>query len=295
MPTIDDVAATLQAQGFSRFDLILAIAVVLIALPISRVADRTVRRITARVPNVSVDITNDLGRLARYAVLVISWSLALSLMGFDVGWLVAIVVIIVVMVVLIMRPIIENSAAGLLLQARPSFGVGDQLEVDGYRGEVDEISARTVALKTPDGTRVHIPNTQVLGTTLIVYTAYEKRRVCIDLGVDPSADLDSVSKSLIDAAAGVDTVLSDPAPMVLARSFGNGVINLSVRFWFGPDTHTDTRVTDEVIRAMQRAISDAGISCPPPQLFVQTSASSPGQGISDGGAPEAAAMGSSEL
>lgn len=290
MQIVDEATTLIQSLGLTGWDVILALAVVLVALPVSRWAGRWARRGVAKVPGVSAEITNDVGQIAQYAVLLVSWSLALSVMGLDAGWLVAVVLVIVVVVILMIRPLIENSAAGLLLQARPSFGVGDQLEVAGYRGEVVQISARTTALKTPEGTRVHIPNTQVLGTTIIVYTAFKKRRVCIDLGVDPNADLDAVSRTLIDAVAGVDTVVADPAPLVLARSFGDGAINLSIRFWFGPDTHNDTAVMDKAIRALQRAISDAGISLPPPQLFVQTSASTSGQGPTDGSAPEPSAV-----
>lgn len=59
-----------------------------------------------------------------------------------------------------------------------------------------------------------------------------------------------MSRTLIDAVTGVDTVLADPAPLVIARSFGDGVIVVSVRFWFGPDTHSDAEVTDKADRAM---------------------------------------------
>jgi small-conductance mechanosensitive channel len=194
-----------------------------------------------------------------------------------------IVIVFVVMGVLMLRPLIENSAAGLLLQARPSFGVGDYIKVSDYEGKVIEISARTTALKTSDGIRIHIPNTQVLSTVLIVYTAFEARRVTIDLGVDPAADLDAVSQILADAVSAVETVLADPAPAVIARSFGDGSINLSVRFWFGPDTHSVAVVTDQAIRALNDAISKAGIGLPAPQLTIQTQVSHSDTKASHGG------------
>jgi small conductance mechanosensitive channel len=268
-----DLQDAIQPQGVTGWDVAVAVALVLLAVPTSRLVDHLTRRVVGRAPNVTTEVVHIAGRMARYAVLFAGWSLALSLVGVNVGWVATIAVVFVIMAVLIVRPLVENSAAGLLLKARPSFGEGDHIEVSGYTGEVLEISARTTVLKTPDGIRIHIPNTEVLGTILVVYTAFESRRVSIELGVDPAADLEAVSQILVDAVSGVDTVLADPAPVVLARSFGDGTINLSVRFWFGPDTHSDTAVTDQAIRALEHAMSKAGIDLPPPGLMVQAEVS----------------------
>lgn len=270
---IDDVMDAIQESGISSWDIAGAVAIVLIAVPVGHGVGRIARHAAARVSDMPAQVVEDSGRVARYAVYFVGWTLALALMGFDVGWVVVVVVVFLVMGVLMLRPLIENSAAGLLLRARPSFGIGDHIEAAGYEGEVIEINARTTALKTSDGVRVHIPNTQVLGTILVVYTAFESRRVTIDLGVDPTADLDAVSQVLADAVSAVEHVLADPAPVVLARSFGDGSINLSVRFWFGPDTHSDVSVTDQAIRALNDAISKAGIDLPAPALTIQTQVS----------------------
>lgn len=273
MQSIQDLIDTLQTSGVTSWDIVGAIAIVLISLPVGHAAARLARRAASRVPDASGQIVLDVSRFARYAVYFLGGTIALALIGFDVGWVVLIVVVFVVMGVLMLRPLIENSAAGLLLQTRPSFGIGDRIKAAGYEGEVIEINARTTALKTSDGVRVHIPNTQVLGTILVVYTAFESRRVAIDLGVDPTADLDAVSQILVGAVGAVENVLADPAPVVLARSFGDGTVNLSVRFWFGPDTHSDVSVTDQAIRALNDAISMAGIDLPAPALAIQTQVS----------------------
>ena len=279
----DGVKEAIQPEGVTGWDILLAVVIVLIAIPVGRGVDRLTRKLVKRIPDASTEAVHVAGHVARYGVWFLAWSLGLSLVGVEVGWAVAIAVVFLIMIVLILRPLIENSAAGLLLQARPSFAVGDHIEASGYRGEVIEINARTTSLKTPDGIRIHIPNTQVLSEVLVVYTAYEQRRVSVDLGVDPAADLASVTKVLVAAVSGVDTVLADPAPVAVARSFGDGTINLSVRFWFGPDTHSVVAVTDGAIRALQAAINDAGIGMPPPQIFVETKRSA-----SSGGSPRSA-------
>ena len=271
----EDLQDAIQPEGVTGWDVTAAIVLVVVAFPISRAVDRLARRATRRVPGISTDTVHMAGRAGRYLVLLVAGSVALSLVGVDVGWAVAVAAVCLVIVVLILRPMVENAAAGLLLQSRPSFAVGDEIQVEGHEGEVLEISARTTVLKAGDGRRVHIPNTDVLGGIIVVYTAFDSRRVSVDIGVDPTADLDEVSRVLIDAVSGVESVLPDPAPAVMARSFGDGFVNLSIRFWFGPDTHSDVRVTDGAVRAIQRAVNEAGIDMPPPQLLVQTPARPP--------------------
>lgn len=276
----DDLQDAIQPEGVTGWDVALAIALVVVAVPISRGVERLARKATRRVPGLSADMVHIAGRGARYLVMFVVGSLALSLIGVEVGWAVAVAAVGLVIVVLIMRPMVENAAAGLLLQSRPSFALGDEVKIAGHTGTVLEISARTTVLKTRAGQRIHIPNTDVLGDTIVVYTAFDRRRATVDIGVDPSADLDAVTRVLVEAVTGVDNVLADPAPEVMARSFGNGFINLTVRFWHGPDTHSDTRVTDGAVRAIQDAVNKAGIDMPPPQLLVMTPPTPPVSGES---------------
>ena len=148
----------------------------------------------------------------------------------------------------------------MLLQARPTFALGDEIAVSGYSGTVMDINARTTSLKTRDGYQVHIPNKEVLGEDLVVFTAYDSRRAAVDVRVASRADLERVTRLLTAAITDIESVLPDPAPVVMARSFGDGFINLSVRFWFGPDTRTDVPVTARAIRVIQLALDEAGVA-----------------------------------
>jgi small-conductance mechanosensitive channel len=115
--------------------------------------------------------------------------LSLNLLGVDIGWFTVTIGLVAVVFVLMIRPLIENLAAGLLLETRPSFSLGDEIETSGFTGEVVEISARSTAVKTRDHRRVHIPNTDVLDNTIVVYTALDRRRSHIELQIEYAADI----------------------------------------------------------------------------------------------------------
>lgn len=87
------------------------------------------------------------------------FALAITLLGVTVGWL--LIIVILILGLLMIRPMVENIAAGLLLTVRPSFTIGDQIQTDEYKGVVSEIGSRTTMLQTNTGVAMHIPNVEV--------------------------------------------------------------------------------------------------------------------------------------
>lgn len=265
---LDELKDVIQPEGVSIWHLVLAAVIAMAAFPLSRLVDRLLQRAARRIPNLSPEIVTVIGRGGRYLTLFVLGSWAISLLGVEIGWAVIIAIVALFLVVMIARPLVENAAAGMLLQARPSFALGDEIAVAGYSGTVIAINARTTALETRDGYRVHIPNKEVLGENLVVFTANESRRAAVDFRVDTRADLENVTRLLVDAVGKIESVRPDPPPEVIARSFGDGFINLTVRFWFGPDTRTDVFVIDKAIRVVQRTLNEAGVEMPTPQLRI---------------------------
>jgi hypothetical protein len=65
----------------------------------------------------------------------VAW--AASLVGIDDGWFTVIAAFQAIVFVLTVRPLIQNLAAGLLPQSRPSFGVGDDVDTNGCQETVE--------------------------------------------------------------------------------------------------------------------------------------------------------------
>ena len=226
------------------------------------------RRVSQRVPGTPDYVPELVGRAVRWLVMLVAVAWAVSLFGVEIGWFALVVASVVIILVLMVRPLVESLAAGLLLQSRPSFTIGDQIETNGYRGEVLSITARSTVLRTRDGKRIHIPNQDVLNSSLDVYTAFDRRRSSVDLGIDYAVDPDHASRILQEAVAGVEGVRDDPAPVALVRGFGDGFTILQLRWWHDPDISSQTHTLDRVLRATKRALDDAGIDMPAPEIRV---------------------------
>lgn len=268
---LEDLGDAIKPESVSLVDVVVAVALLAVALPIARLVERLVRRAVGRVHGISSELVDLVGNGSRYATLLVVASAALNLVGVNIGWALGLALLFVVLLVLTLRPLVQNAAAGFVLRSRPSFAIGDEILMQGHLGTVLTISARTTVLRTRDGRRVHIPNTDVLDHPIVVYTAFDARRVSIDLSVALHTDVDLVTGLLFDAVNAIPEIRSEPPPRVAAASLHRGAVDLVVEVWFEPQQHVERHVTDTAIRSIHHALSRAGIDLLPPQLEIHTS------------------------
>lgn len=162
------------------------------------------------------------------------------------------------------KDILQNLLAGILILLRQPFAIGDQIVSGGHEGTVEKIETRATFLKTYDGQRVVIPNSDIYTDAVVVRTAFEHRRSEYDIGIGCADDWEEAKTALIDAAASVEGVLTDPAPEAIPIAIDDFSNNIRLRWWTKSDRATVIRTFGGVIEAAQRALNDAGIDMPYP-------------------------------
>lgn len=162
------------------------------------------------------------------------------------------------------QDILSNLLAGVLLLIREPFQSGDEIEVNGQRGIVERITIRETQIKTYDGEKVLIPNAEVYQNVIRVQTAYGPKRTTLSVGLDDWEDLDRAADVMLDALETVDGVATEPAPQAYFTHFADSTTNLDLRYWTEPQQAEVRSVQDRAVRAVGRALKDAGISMPSP-------------------------------
>ena len=271
-------SSTVDPSQVTGWDVAGAVGVAVLAVPIGAVASRITKKMLRQVPGVPNSIINDVGRLVKWLVYLIAFAIAMTFLGVTVGWLSIVVVVILIMALLMVKPMVENIAAGMLMTMRPSFAVGDQIQTDAYRGTVKEIGSRTTVLETTNGISIHIPNVEVADKVIEVYTAYDSRKASVSFNVGFTTDLDDLTSRLIKSITVIDLVESNPAPSVQATGFHDGAIGVSVGFWYASSHSSDSDAVDAVVRSIQSTLSDAGITPVTSQIFVEEATSHPTKG-----------------
>jgi small-conductance mechanosensitive channel len=166
------------------------------------------------------------------------------------------------------KDILQNWIAGLLLLVRQPFRQGDQIRVGEFEGTVEHIEARATLIKTYDGRRVIIPNSDVYTRALTVNTAYPKRRSQYEVGIGYGDDIDRAAGIMLDAIRGLEGVEGDPAPDVVPWELSGSSVNLRLRWWTESRRATVVATRGRVIAAVRKALGEAGIDLPYPTRTV---------------------------
>ncbi|MFD2738633.1 mechanosensitive ion channel family protein [Sulfitobacter aestuarii] len=213
------------------------------------------------------------GSLCRWAITIIGLMLAITIVAPSLtpGDLIAGLGVSSVAIGFAFKDILQNMLAGILILLRQPFAVGDQIVVSsGHEGTVERIETRATLIKTYDGRRVVIPNADIYTDSVVVNTAFKKRRSEYDIGVGCNDDWDDSRRIMVEACRGVKNVLDDPAPETIPVELGDFANVVRLRWWTASDQASMIHTRGEVLQAVYKALDDAGIDMPYPtqvQLF----------------------------
>ena len=160
------------------------------------------------------------------------------------------------------RDIAENFLASLLLSARRPFQAGDTISVAGHTGIVQKITTRGTLLMAFDGEFIQIPNSTIYKETIRNISANPKTRLTFDVGIGYDSSVVKAQEIAQHVLEDHSAILDDPAPSVLVHELGSSSIVLRIYFWFDADENSGLKVKSSVVRLVNRAFLDAGISMP---------------------------------
>jgi small conductance mechanosensitive channel len=241
----------------------------LAVLIVGRMVARTLRRGTqAALARAGTDETliPFLSGLVYYVALAVVLIAVLGLFGIETTSLVAMLGAAGLAVGLALQGTLSNFASGVMLLLFRPFKKGDFVDVAGVKGTVDEVGIFTTVLNTPDNVRIIVPNSEIYGSTITNYAAYETRRNDIVIGVSYADDLgtaEAVIRRVLDAD---ERVMREPAPQVAVAELGDSSVNFVVRPWCTRADSWDLRF--HLLRRLKEELEAAGCSIPFPQRDV---------------------------
>ena len=252
-----------DAGSNSFWNLLLALVAIGISLFAARYSRRAIRKKLRQYEGVDEYAGGMIARVTGWAIVLLGVVVALVVLGVDMVPSVLLIVLVVAFLVLSARSLIENWAAGLLLQARAPYRPGDRITTLGFVGDVELTNLRSVVLRQADGQIVHVPNIDVLRNPLINQTGDEGgRRSALEFGVAGDTDLNAAERILVESAAAVPGVRTEPAPSAWVASLGDTAIVLELRFWH--DYKIRNNVRSAVAHEALARLDAAGVNLPFP-------------------------------
>jgi small-conductance mechanosensitive channel len=163
------------------------------------------------------------------------------------------------------RDILQNFLSGILILLTEPFQIDDQIVFKDFEGTVENIETRATTIRTYDGRRIVIPNSELFTNSVTVNTAFDNRRLEYDVGIGYGDDIDLAKQLMLEAMHSVDEVLKDPAPDVLVMELAESTVNIRVRWWVHPPRRADNLISrDKVITAIKKKLVENGIDLPFP-------------------------------
>lgn len=262
-----DVSQALQAllTEVIRFipNLITAVITLLAALLVAGPLARATKRATEqRIDN--EDIVRLLSRLVRWTVIVFGVILALGQVNFDVTGFIAGLGVAGITLGFALQDIARNFVAGLLLFLRQPFQIGDAIKAGGYSGAVEDITSRDTVIRSWDGEKVIIANIDILENPIVNYSNLTKRRRTVYLGIGYGQDIRGALDVFAETVRGVEGVMAEPPPELIAEQLGDSALQVAVRFWVNPETHNLFQVHSDVVLALDQAAARESIDLPYP-------------------------------
>lgn len=236
--------------------LLLLAASVLVAL----VVGWGLKRLLLRFSGVSIGVAVFASRVSQLVITLIGVAWALTVANVGPGFTLAIVIAIAITAALMARTLVTNITAGLVLPYR----VGDQIETHEHAGTVVAINLRQTVIETLDRRKVYIPNSDVLASPIVVFSAFERRRSSLEVWIGYQTDIARASRLLVDAASSVEGVDHEPGPFVIPTSFEDGRCLLVLKWWHDPELQAAERIRGSVVRTVKDALDQAAIEVSPP-------------------------------
>ena len=156
------------------------------------------------------------------------------------------------------KDILQNWVSRLLILYRQPFRQGDEIFSGAYEGTIVSIKARATQLRTYDGQRVVIPNSDIYTGVVTVRTAFQHRRSQYDIGIGYGDNIEQACALIVEALSEVDDIVCELTPEAIPWELADFSVNIRARLWTA-STRLDVV---QVILSIKRKLSAAGIDLP---------------------------------
>lgn len=213
-----------------------------------------------------------LSRLIHYGILGLGLFIALSSIGLDLSNLALVAGALSLGIGFGLQSIVNNFVSGLILLFERNIKIGNFIEIaNGTTGVVKEINVRTTLINTNDNIDIILPNSELVGSSVINWTLREAvRRMHIPFGVAYGSDKDLVRQAVLEAAEIVPYTYKkqkNREPQVWLIEFGDSSLNFELIVWIKPEmVKKPASVHAAYLWEIESALHKYNIEIPFPQM-----------------------------
>lgn len=186
-------------------------------------------------------------------------------LGVDTSSLLALLSVAGLAVSLALQNVLSNMASAVILLTTKPFQIGHFIEMGSVSGTVVKIGAICTDILTLNNQLVHVPNSEITGSTVTNYTASDKRRLEYKITASYDAPVEDVKAALLRAAEH-PLRMQEMQPIARVNGYGESAIEYVLYLWIRPKDYMD--VYYDVLENVKREFDAAGIEMTYPHINV---------------------------
>ena len=205
-------------------------------------------------------------KLIYYLVVFIGFLTILPILGLSPSGLLVAGGITGIVIGFASQSVISNLISGIFILWEKPIRIGDQVQIGGISGFVEDINVMSTIIRTYDGLFVRIPNQTLFTGNITNYTGNVVRRFEYRIGVRYSDDLEEAVRIIKRVIDEEPFALKNPAPAVFVDEFGDSAVIISVRIWSPVQVWYDVKM--RLLEKIKVELERNGIEIPFPQRVV---------------------------
>lgn len=234
---------------------------------LARIVRGVTRRWMGHITGMSSLLAAFLGGVLYWITLIFGLIFVLSILGFDVTPLFALVGGASFILAFAMQETIANFFSGLMIMINKPFDEGDYIDLEGIAaGTVKQTNLISTTIATIDNKITSVPNSRVWNSVITNVTASSTRRVDMVFGIGYADSISDARTILEELVRQHPLALPDPEPVICVGELGDSSVNLICRPW--------ARTSDywtlywDMQQLVKERFDAEGISIPYPQRTV---------------------------
>lgn len=234
-------------------NLILGIIVFIVGWKLINLLNKVIERAYNR-HNVDPSLQHFLHSLVDILLKVMLFLTVMGIIGIQMTSFIALLGAAGVAIGMSLQGTLQNFAGGVIILLLKPFKVGDFIEQGSYAGWVEAIQIFNTTLRTYDGRRIVVPNTELATKSLVNHFDHPQRRVSIDVGLAYGQSVEKAKEVLLKVAADNPLVLQEPKPaFATLEKLGDSSLNMRLYAWTLAENYWTTlySLNEEVYNAFR--------------------------------------------
>lgn len=207
---------------------------ILVTLLVCLVSMKVVRKFVGKIlrrTSLDKSLVSFLEKVIKFVLYFIVILIIADMLSIPVTSLLATFSVVGLAASLAIQDALGNLASGVMILATKPFKSGDYIEGGSVSGTVSDINFSHTLLVTPDNKQIHVPNKEIINSTIINYSEQQFRRVDISFDIEYTADSNKVKEIMNQAIAKHPKILQDRPIFVRTTAYKDSAIEYTLRVW----------------------------------------------------------------